>query len=236
MPAIDHHHSVGTVRLDSGPVTASGSDVVDRALAPSTLESPATAAIDKGPQGTDASSDSVREILGLLDGASEDAAPRQQNPPHRQPMRRDSRKRSGDARDNIGNADHADATTEELQGERFMQWLRDGIRSHRLIINDAKALVHTVAGTAFLVSPGLFQRYVREHPESQPPSGIQRSRRLAVGAEDNSSGCISTRSSGTVGTYGPVKWLAHDGGDTCTVTCSPSRTRSSMAHCPTIRF
>jgi hypothetical protein len=46
-----------------------------------------------------------------------------------------------------------------------VQWLRDGIRSHRLIINDAKALVHTVTGTAFLVSPGLFQRYVREHPE-----------------------------------------------------------------------
>ena len=46
-----------------------------------------------------------------------------------------------------------------------MQWLRNGIPSHRLIINDAKALVHTVAGTAFLVSPGVFQRYVREHPE-----------------------------------------------------------------------
>ena len=33
------------------------------------------------------------------------------------------------------------------------------------MINDAKALVHTVDGTAFLVSPGVFQRYVQEHPE-----------------------------------------------------------------------
>ena len=29
--------------------------------------------------------------------------------------------------------------------------------------HDAKALVHTVAGTAYLVSPGVFQRYTQEH-------------------------------------------------------------------------
>jgi hypothetical protein len=71
----------------------------------------------------------------------------------------------------IGNANHADATTEECRGEHFVQWLRDGIRSHRLIINDAKALVHTVAGTAFLVSPGLFPRYVREQPRVDRRAG-----------------------------------------------------------------
>ena len=42
--------------------------------------------------------------------------------------------------------------------------LRQGIQSRRLIINDAKALVHTVADTVYLVSPGLFQRYAQEHP------------------------------------------------------------------------
>ncbi|VBF49774.1 MobH family relaxase [Burkholderia pseudomallei] len=47
----------------------------------------------------------------------------------------------------------------------FVVWLRDCIQARRLIINDAKALVHTVAGTAFLVSPGIFQRYAQEHPE-----------------------------------------------------------------------
>ena len=46
-----------------------------------------------------------------------------------------------------------------------MAWLKQGIASRRLIINDAKALVHTVNDTAYLVSPGVFQRYAQEHPE-----------------------------------------------------------------------
>lgn len=50
-------------------------------------------------------------------------------------------------------------------GEHFIAWLRDGIQARRLIVNDAKALVHTIAGTVFLVSPGIFQRYAQEHPE-----------------------------------------------------------------------
>lgn len=45
-----------------------------------------------------------------------------------------------------------------------MAWLRTGVSARRLIINDAKALVHTVDGTVYLVSPGVFQRYVQEHP------------------------------------------------------------------------
>jgi len=51
-------------------------------------------------------------------------------------------------------------------GEHFVAWLKQGTASRRLIINDAKALVHTVAGTAYLVSPGVFQRYVQEHPQT----------------------------------------------------------------------
>ncbi len=50
-------------------------------------------------------------------------------------------------------------------GQAFLQWLEQGIRSHRLIINDAKALIHTVADTLFLVTPSIFQRYCREHPD-----------------------------------------------------------------------
>ncbi|MEW9898004.1 MobH family relaxase [Chitinivorax sp. PXF-14] len=52
----------------------------------------------------------------------------------------------------------------EPSGEDFMAWLTQGVRTRKLIINDAKALVHTVAGTAYLVSPGVFQRYAQEHP------------------------------------------------------------------------
>jgi len=51
----------------------------------------------------------------------------------------------------------------EPSGEHFMAWLRQGIQARKLVINDAKALVHTVAGTAYLVSPGVFQRYAQEH-------------------------------------------------------------------------
>jgi len=50
-------------------------------------------------------------------------------------------------------------------GSHFVAWLQAGISSHKLIINDAKALVHTVDDTAMLVTPGIFKRYVLEHPE-----------------------------------------------------------------------
>lgn len=50
-------------------------------------------------------------------------------------------------------------------GSAFLTWLKSGVLSHKIIINDAKARVHTVSGTAFLVSPDIFKRYVLEHPE-----------------------------------------------------------------------
>lgn len=56
------------------------------------------------------------------------------------------------------------SSTASPSGEHFMEWLRQGIVSRKLIINDAKALVHTVSNTAYLVSPGVFQRYAQEHP------------------------------------------------------------------------
>ncbi|WP_095129152.1 MobH family relaxase [Pseudomonas sp. Irchel s3h14] len=49
-------------------------------------------------------------------------------------------------------------------GQVFLNWIKGGIQSHKLIINDSKAKIHTVSGTVFLVTPGLFQRYVREFP------------------------------------------------------------------------
>lgn len=58
----------------------------------------------------------------------------------------------------------------EPSGEHFIAWLQQGIQARRLIINDAKALVHTVADTAYLVSPGLFQRYAQEHPSIAAPA------------------------------------------------------------------
>ncbi|HEJ1597195.1 TPA: TraI domain-containing protein [Pseudomonas aeruginosa] len=57
------------------------------------------------------------------------------------------------------------SSTTQPSGEHFMAWLKHGIATRRLIINDAKALVHTVSDTAYLVSPGVFQRYAQEHPQ-----------------------------------------------------------------------
>ncbi|WP_296258046.1 MULTISPECIES: MobH family relaxase [unclassified Pseudomonas] len=48
-------------------------------------------------------------------------------------------------------------------GQPFVQWLREGIRNHSLLINDSKAKIHTVNGTFFLVTPGIFQHYVADH-------------------------------------------------------------------------
>lgn len=52
-------------------------------------------------------------------------------------------------------------------GPAFLDWVHHGVLSHKLVINDAKAMIHTVDGTAFLVSPGLLKRYAQEHPELQ---------------------------------------------------------------------
>ena len=41
-------------------------------------------------------------------------------------------------------------------GQAFLNWVSDGIQNHKLIINDSKAKIHTVSGTVFLVTPGLF--------------------------------------------------------------------------------
>ena len=47
---------------------------------------------------------------------------------------------------------------------RDRNWVKEGILSHKLVINDSKAKIHTVGGTFFLVTPGLFQRFAQEFP------------------------------------------------------------------------
>ncbi|MFV3314218.1 MobH family relaxase [Pseudomonas sp. NY15374] len=64
-----------------------------------------------------------------------------------------------------GSLQSTTAPSKDTEGVAFLEWLRDGVRSHRLVVNDSKAKVHTVDGTFFLVTPGIFQRYAAEHPE-----------------------------------------------------------------------
>ncbi|WP_339542895.1 MobH family relaxase [Pseudomonas sp. JAI120] len=54
--------------------------------------------------------------------------------------------------------------TSDNSGQVFLSWVKEGILSHKMLINDSKAKVHTVDGTVFLVTPGLFQRYAQEFP------------------------------------------------------------------------
>lgn len=71
----------------------------------------------------------------------------------------------------------ATAPSPDGSGLAFIEWLREGIHSHRLVVNDSKAKVHTVDGTFFLVTPGIFQCYVAEHPdlvEADPKSDAWR--------------------------------------------------------------
>ncbi|MGY4494708.1 integrating conjugative element relaxase (TIGR03760 family) [Pseudomonas sp. TE3610] len=59
-------------------------------------------------------------------------------------------------------------------GHQFVDWLRSGLEDHSLIINDSQAKVHTVNGTYFLVTPGIFQRYTSERqPEGNEVEGSE---------------------------------------------------------------
>ncbi|WP_409287315.1 MobH family relaxase [Pseudomonas guariconensis] len=62
-----------------------------------------------------------------------------------------------------GRLQSATTPPQDAIGLAFLEWLRDGVRGHRLVINDRKAKVHTVGGTFFLVTPGIFQRYAAEN-------------------------------------------------------------------------
>lgn len=43
----------------------------------------------------------------------------------------------------------------------FIIWLREGIRTHKIAVNDAQARVHMVEGKVFLVSPEIFKLYIK---------------------------------------------------------------------------
>jgi integrating conjugative element relaxase (TIGR03760 family) len=64
----------------------------------------------------------------------------------------------------LANARNTTEQNNEL-GKNFLEWLRAGLQSHALIINDSRAKVHTVDDTYFLVTPGIFQRYAMECQE-----------------------------------------------------------------------
>lgn len=137
----------------------------------------ATADVDQQAFVADASKklDEERdELLALLGNINTPlpavAPPSQEMPP--------SRSQANDSDASVVNEMAADSSTPDIEvtssmpnqnpaqelGQAFITWLYSGVAMHRIIINDAKALVHTVDGTAMLVTPGIFKRFVLEHP------------------------------------------------------------------------
>lgn len=58
--------------------------------------------------------------------------------------------------------------TPHRDGKHFMSWLKQGILERKLLFNDQKAMIHTVADTLYLVTPSIFMRYAHEFPDIQP--------------------------------------------------------------------
>lgn len=57
--------------------------------------------------------------------------------------------------------------TADNLGQSFVDWLKSSISKRSIHINDSRAQVHTVDGKAFIVTPGIFQRFASEFPEVQ---------------------------------------------------------------------
>lgn len=103
---------------------------------------------------------------------------------------------------------------QDAVGEAFLEWLREGVHSHRLAINDSKAKVHTVDGTFFLVTPGIFQRYAAEHP-GRPDGTAQKELWRSIQREFEKLGIHQKRANGqniwTCTVRGPRKTSALNG-------------------------
>ncbi|MBW9245319.1 MobH family relaxase [Pseudomonas paracarnis] len=133
------------------------------------------------PQHSSSNTDEFDELLALLGNInepSEDAKNKEVSAAHTAPPKLDDIQSSQTS--NQGGAPLA--IIEEVTpmpsnnteiGQGFVEWLKKGIASRTIIINDTKALVHTVAGTAMLVTPGIFKRYVLEFPHIEQQAKVQ---------------------------------------------------------------
>lgn len=163
----------GTVRVEQDADTTGDmtGKTTTTAIAGNTSSSPAaslppSSAPSRAP-------DTIDALLDLLGGSPSAPADDARNDPStsHQPMAANDvpplpSEASVETPSSIGHATPpAQNNTTMPSEEHFIAWLRESIQTHRLIINDAKALVHTVNGAAFLVSPGIFQRYAQEHPK-----------------------------------------------------------------------
>jgi len=125
--------------------------------------------------------DELLALLGSITEPSEDTKNNQVSAAHTAPLKQDDIQLS----QTTYQVGAPPATEEEKEvvpmasnnteiGQGFIEWLKKGIASRKIIINDSKALVHTVAGTAMLVTPGIFKRYVLEFPHIEQEAKAQK--------------------------------------------------------------
>lgn len=130
------------------------------------------------PSNNPAEFDALLALLGSINEPLEDTKNNPVSAAHTAPPKLDDIQPSQTSEQ--GGAPHA--TVEEVApmpsnntelGQGFVEWLKKGIASRSIIINDTKALVHTVAGSAMLVTPGIFKRYVLEFPHIEQQAKAQ---------------------------------------------------------------
>lgn len=163
----------GTVTVDTTPESADAREAPDesapvgtaaaaRAVEPATPAARAAESQDNTDRDSTHTS-AVDELLSMFD-----TAPRSPPASFSEPSAHSIVPVAGASSDPRRGASAPKAALDApVSAEHFVAWLKHGVQSRKLIINDAKALVHTVADTAYLVSPGLFQRYAQEHPQVQ---------------------------------------------------------------------
>lgn len=107
-------------------------------------EKPATA------ETSESQDDLESSILDIATGGDEKAAPDMERQPSRNPDE-GAEKLAGQA-----------SPGQSSSGEEFLAWLRGGLKTHKVLMNDSKALVHAVDGMLMVVSPRVFKRYCQE--------------------------------------------------------------------------
>lgn len=172
----------GSVVIESGGASEEAQDTQHGDLQPSPLTRvapPFPSANNVSLNRAAPAADDPAEISALLALLDEPNAPTEHaSQPIRPPVsntpvetQKTAPVQNADAQPPVAVAAQPKSKTELGQG--FVDWLRDGIASRKLIINDAKALVHTVSGTAMLVTPGIFKRFVQEFPALETQAKAQ---------------------------------------------------------------
>lgn len=146
----------GEESLEQAPSSPPTSQHSANATPPTTIENPAAS------QNAALKDDAVSALLDLI-GTPETAPPILSPDDFGDPVEHVASEPREETIASTPLAQSPDFGQSTPSGEHFMVWLRQRIASRKIIINDARALVHTVDDTAYLVSPGLFQRYAQEH-------------------------------------------------------------------------